>query len=202
MITGLRERKREQNRASTVKAAWRLFIEHGYDNVTVADICAAADIAPRTFHRYFPSKEDVVAEPMRRMSKIVADHIAAASPAASDVEVLRGAMTALGRFAVDNRDLLIAVRLVAEHSQHIRGAYLGRPEHEREIVGQLTARHPDADPDAWPRRLLVACTVAAYRLWYEDNLRFDLPDPAAHLDTILTRAFTVSSTTDEPLGEA
>lgn len=196
-ITGLRERKREQNRASTVEAAWRLFIERGYDNVTVADICAAADIAPRTFHRYFTGKEDVVAEPLHRLAKVVADHIVAAAPGESDAEVLRGALTALGRFAIDNRGLLVALRLVAERSPHVRGAYLGRPEHEREMVRLLSARHPGADPDEWPRRLLVACGVAAYRVWYEDHLRFDLSDPAAHLGTILTRAFVVASAPDD-----
>src|SRR6478609_9627585 len=37
-----------------------LFIEHGFDNVTVDDIAVAAGIGRRTFFRYFPSKNDVV----------------------------------------------------------------------------------------------------------------------------------------------
>jgi AcrR family transcriptional regulator len=57
---GLRERKRAHSRATTVDVAMGLFAERGYDTVTVADICAAAEIAPRTFFRYFPTKEDVV----------------------------------------------------------------------------------------------------------------------------------------------
>lgn len=191
-ITGLRDRKREQNRALTAETAWRLFIERGYDNVTVADICAAAEIAPRTFHRYFTGKEDVVAEPLHRMTKVVADHITGAPRGESDVAVLRGAMVALGRFAIANRDLLIALRLVAQGSQHIRATHVGRPDQEQEIVALLAARHPHADPAAWPRRLLVACTVAAYRIWHEDHLQLAFDDPITRLETILTVVFAAA----------
>ena len=60
IVEGLRERKKRKTRETIVECAEALFAEKGFEATTVADIAEAADIAPRTFFSYFPSKEDVV----------------------------------------------------------------------------------------------------------------------------------------------
>lgn len=59
-MTGLRERKRKQTRASIQREALRLIAARGYDGTTCEQIALAAEVAPATLYRYFPTKEDIV----------------------------------------------------------------------------------------------------------------------------------------------
>lgn len=58
-MTGLRERKKDQTRRHIADVAARLFVEHGFEDVTVDQIAAAADVAKKTVFNYFPTKEDL-----------------------------------------------------------------------------------------------------------------------------------------------
>ncbi|SHG80351.1 TetR/AcrR family transcriptional regulator [Streptoalloteichus hindustanus] len=55
-----RERKKRQTRRLLAETALRLFLEQGYEQTTVAQIAAAADVATKTFFNHFPSKDDVL----------------------------------------------------------------------------------------------------------------------------------------------
>jgi AcrR family transcriptional regulator len=56
----LRERRRLRTRQTIQAQALRLFIAKGFQVTTIEEIAAAAEMAPRTFFRYFPTKEEVV----------------------------------------------------------------------------------------------------------------------------------------------
>jgi AcrR family transcriptional regulator len=57
---GLAARKKDRTRRQLAEAAAELFYEKGYAATTVDEIVAAVDVSPRTFFRYFPTKEDLV----------------------------------------------------------------------------------------------------------------------------------------------
>lgn len=57
----LTERRKAATQLDIARAAARLFTEHGAQGTTAEAIAAAAGVAPRTFYRYFRTKEDAVA---------------------------------------------------------------------------------------------------------------------------------------------
>ncbi|MEU0299168.1 TetR family transcriptional regulator [Streptomyces sp. NPDC006175] len=56
----LRERKKQLTYEAVSEAAISMFLERGFDKVSVAEVAAAADISKPTLFRYFPAKEDLV----------------------------------------------------------------------------------------------------------------------------------------------
>jgi AcrR family transcriptional regulator len=62
-----RDRKKLATRRALRNATLQLVAERGFANVTIQDITEVADVAPRTFFNYFPSKESAVigADPQR-----------------------------------------------------------------------------------------------------------------------------------------
>jgi AcrR family transcriptional regulator len=56
---GLRASNKARTRLSISNIATRLFIEHGFEHVTVAQIAEAAQVSVKTVFNYFASKEDL-----------------------------------------------------------------------------------------------------------------------------------------------
>jgi AcrR family transcriptional regulator len=187
-IGGVRERRRARSRAATVDAALGLFAAHGYAGVTVADICTAAQIAPRTFFRYFASKEDVLAEPARDMAARLGAALEAAPAGLDEAGALEHALRELGGHVVAHRDRLAGFLRVAAESSALRSDPLMHLAHqERRLAEHLLARRSPAAPARpdWRTRLVVARAVAAFRVWLDDVVTTDVPDPLAHLDEVL-----------------
>jgi AcrR family transcriptional regulator len=69
----LREISRDAVRARISEIALDLFVERGFEQVTVEQIAAEAGMSARTFHRYFPAKEDVVIGDPARGGEFVRD---------------------------------------------------------------------------------------------------------------------------------
>lgn len=62
---GLRERKKNATWGLLKTTALQMFLERGYENVSVAEIAAAANVSKATVFNYFPTKEDLVIGGMR-----------------------------------------------------------------------------------------------------------------------------------------
>ncbi|WP_416875707.1 TetR/AcrR family transcriptional regulator [Kitasatospora sp. SC0581] len=85
--TGLRARKKARTRDAIAEAAVSLFLAHGFDQVSVSDIAAVAEVSKPTLFRYFPTKEDLVlqgfADHQGEAARVVRDRPSDVSPMAA-----------------------------------------------------------------------------------------------------------------------
>jgi AcrR family transcriptional regulator len=154
-----RERRRAATRRAFVDAAVALFERYGYDAVTVDDIASAVHVSARTFHRYFPRKEDVLfSDSTERFEQFraalverPADEPVLDAVSGAFVEVL-GAVDDLER----ERERL---RLVTEVDS-LRAQHLRRLEGWSALIAEAAAQRSGGKPtDPWPS-LVGSCSVA------------------------------------------
>jgi len=167
----LRERKKLATRRLLRQVALDLVAERGFANVTVEDIAEAAEVSPRTFFNYFPSKEAVLfgSDPTRDAE--VRDRIAHESPGEPVLDVLRQVlMTAaqavtddLAELGGDPVEWLRRMR-AARADPHLRAAHAAQMAMiERSITEGLAERlGTDPDLDPYPG-LLCATATGAFR---------------------------------------
>jgi AcrR family transcriptional regulator len=107
----LRDRKRARTRQALVDAAVELFERKGYDETTIADIAAAAEIGARTFFGYFASKEELLFPESDLRVRLTLDAIATREPDEGPVEVLLRALRMAGEANDDMVNPLAALRV-------------------------------------------------------------------------------------------
>jgi AcrR family transcriptional regulator len=95
---GLRERKKLLTRQALIDTAEAMFAERGFDNVTVAEIADAVNVAAKTVFVYFPTKEDLVFhaedDVLRTLVNRIRNRPAGQTPLDAVVDMLSQTMTA------------------------------------------------------------------------------------------------------------
>src|SRR5579863_7873443 len=84
-----RSRKRLAMRETISNAATRLFLERGFENVTVDEIAAAADVGRMTVFNHFPRKEDMFFDRDEEGRKTLRDALRQHDPHITPIETLR-----------------------------------------------------------------------------------------------------------------
>jgi AcrR family transcriptional regulator len=194
---GLRERKRLATRHAIQRAALQVVRERGLDGTTVDEIARVADVSPRTFFNYFPSKEDAILGDAPTI---------AGNPEVEGFVADRGPiLRALARVVVDRSSRLMSdPELLAERRALgklypqlgvRRMANLHRFEEELAELAlrRLTAEHPELpDDEAADRARLVALTAMAFvrHAWFA---WLDHPDASPGLPELVERAFALGA---------
>jgi AcrR family transcriptional regulator len=122
----LRERKKVATRHQLMNVALERFAAQGFDGTTVEEIAAAAQVAPRTFFRYFPTKVDVLFADHPEELALVRGTLAARAPGEPVVEAVRRALLeGIGKAIADPSRFLTRSRLVATvPAAHAHSRYL------------------------------------------------------------------------------
>ena len=170
MVESLRERKKLRAREAMVDAGMRLFVERGFAAVTVAEIAAAADVAPRTFHRYFSDKAELLFVADGELRETLATSLARQPPGAAPLAVVEAALAAVcNELAGRREELADRSRLLAEVP-----ALHERELSKRAAQEQLIAKHiaerlgVEIDEDVRPRwwaGVAYATFAAGYQVW-------------------------------------
>jgi AcrR family transcriptional regulator len=167
--TSLKERKKERTRQDLIAAGRRLFAERGYDAVTVAEIAAKAEVAPRTFHRYFPDKAELV---FSVYEDEINDTLAldAQPPSASPDAVIRAALAAISQLLADDHDEAVVRERVINEVPAVRARALAKGAAQQELIADHLARRlgVEVDHDLRPRwwaGVGYATWTAAYQAW-------------------------------------
>jgi AcrR family transcriptional regulator len=181
----LQDRRRQQALDEIATVAEELFLRDGFGNVSVEDITAAAGCSPRTFYRYFGSKEDVLfydLSPMREQwIKLLDDYLASElGPWNALTEAMAGLMEGFGgvnaRLAVGRMKLWLTEPVLrAKYMEH-----MARTEDAVTNSLRTASNASPQDVELAPVRAVAA--VGAYRVTlHEHHAKFDGPELARHL---------------------
>ncbi|MFD3588848.1 TetR/AcrR family transcriptional regulator [Streptomyces sp. NPDC058683] len=86
---GLRERKKQQTAQRILHTAIALFVERGFDAVSVQEIADAAEVSKMTVFNYFGTKEDLVFAPVEEHFGDAARAVRERRPGQSAVDAVR-----------------------------------------------------------------------------------------------------------------
>jgi AcrR family transcriptional regulator len=187
---GLRERKKAQTRQALRDSAMALFSRHGFDATTIEEIAEACDMSPRTFFRYFPTKEDVLLGDSGLRCAALLAVLAAQPPDRTPLAALHAAMRTIAYDYQSERSLSLARLAIIQASPSLR-AYKSEAQRgwEDAILDELVRRAATAE-SAIPTlelRLIASVSIGALRAALDTWLADDTRD----LMTLVDEAFAL-----------
>ena len=177
--TGVRPRRRARTRDDIEAAAIDLFVENGYDATTIEEIAEAALISPRTFFRYFASKEDVLFARGRDEMTLAARSLAERPADEPLMDSLRALLRMFAELhSADRERQLCRIGLVTT-TPHLAAAFLEMLHGMELVLREFVAARLGLEPGDRRPRLVAAAFGAAFRVaaetWEEGDGAQEMP---------------------------
>lgn len=166
---GHRDRKKQETRQAISNVATLLFVERGFDQVSVADVAREAGVARKTVFNYFARKEDLVFDREEEVRQLVREALVERNGQAP-VQAFQALMRRLvdeqhPLFRIDDRPIQFW-RMVAESPTLTARACELQVTLANDLAAMLSdaAGRPRSDPEAnLAATMLMATLVVAYR---------------------------------------
>ncbi|MFJ8630654.1 TetR family transcriptional regulator [Streptomyces sp. NPDC093568] len=166
-------------RDALVAAAFRLFLERGYEQTTVDDIVALAGVGRRSFFRYFPSKEDVVFPDHERCLADMTAFLAASDDEHEPVRRVCDAARLVLRMYAENPTFSVQRYRLTKQVPGLRAYELSVVwRYERALAEYLRARFAGRRDGTLRADVIAAAVVAAHNNALRSWLRSDGQDDA------------------------
>ena len=196
------ERKRRQARQRIIQAAQELFLERGFDAVSVGDIAERAEVGRTTFFRHFGDKQEVVFAKEQELLETIAaagqaDDTAAARSAADAVEQLRPVLLTLcAQATADPEAYTRHFQLIEQHPE-LRDRDAAKTQQIADkLSGLLIHRGTDEATAIFAAQVALACYQTAKRLGNNPHTLVD--ETQAAFRRALTLGISTAETQTEP----
>jgi len=167
----LKLRKQQMVRAALSAAAEELFLERGFEEVTVEQIARSAGVSRRTFFRYYESKEDVMVDRSDQLGEQLLAELAARPLNEPPLLAIRNALVPAVESGLAERALVRHVIRLLRETGALRRAMMERRNRLEERIAALMAKRMNAAPNDNTPMLLAFVTRAlydtAFNAWYD-----------------------------------
>jgi AcrR family transcriptional regulator len=181
------------------RAALALFVEHGYDATTVAQIADRAGLTKSTFFRHFADKREVLFGGQDMLAELFSDAVLTAPPSATTAGCLAAALeSAAAAFTPDRHDLAPQRRaVIAANSELQERQLLKRARLASAMSDALRVRGADDTTARLAAEMGVLAFSTAYARWAAPDNRQPFTEIAhAALRDLQARATTLGTDTD------
>ncbi|NUR83137.1 MAG: TetR family transcriptional regulator [Nonomuraea sp.] len=169
---GLRERKKEKTRLAILDAALDLFLEQGYESTTIEQIAGVVEVSPRTFFRYFTSKDHLVLWFHDHGEEVLLETFAGRPedepPFTSLMHGLRAMVDDMKGSTPEDTERFLKLRQLFDKYPHLVGLSVARGAvTERRLAEAVAARRGVSPEDDQLSHLIVAFAMSTMRVGFE-----------------------------------
>lgn len=172
-----------------------MFADRGFDAVTVEDIAAEVDVSPRTFYRYFATKEDLLLDDLSLALDVLRESFLAQPPELAPMAALRAALLQVSESYEGLAGLKLKRARIVEATPSLLVRQAERQTAWEQVLAPLVAERlgDPPGPPSMRAQVIASCALAALRVafavWRVDEGKGRLTDLVEDALNLLTEGF-------------